>query len=116
MLFEPGERIISIEGVKEMISRLNNPPKGALLVAVENQCLLGYMMVKVDSPKRVAYRAYIALGVHSGFRSRGVGTTLFYKLFELAKQQQIHRLELTVLKTNEAALNLYQKWVLKLKD
>ncbi|AEB30860.1 hypothetical protein CAR_c22030 [Carnobacterium sp. 17-4] len=45
MLFEPGERTISIDGVKEMIGRLNKLPSGALLVAVENQCLLGDMIV-----------------------------------------------------------------------
>ncbi|MER2174886.1 MAG: GNAT family N-acetyltransferase [Carnobacterium sp.] len=115
MLFEPGERTISIEGVKQMIGRLNESPKGALLVAIENQYLLGYMVVKVDHPKRVSHRAYVAVGVHSEFRGRGVGTELFYKLFELAEQQQIHRLELTVLTTNEAALNLYKKMGFKIE-
>lgn len=103
MLLEPGERTLSIEHAIQMISRVN------VLVAVEDQRLLGYMMVKKDNPKRVAHKAYIAIGIHSEVRGRGIGAALFHALFELAKQQQIHRLELTVLTTNEAALNLYQK-------
>lgn len=103
MLFEPGERTLSIESANQLISKL------IVLVAVEDQRLIGYMMVKKDKLKRIAHKAYIAIGIHSEARGRGIGSALFYALFELAKQQQIHRLELTVLTTNEAALNLYQK-------
>jgi RimJ/RimL family protein N-acetyltransferase len=39
----------------------------------------------------------------------GLGTQLFQKIEEWAKDHQIHRLELMVMEHNQAAIALYQK-------
>ncbi|WP_261797763.1 GNAT family N-acetyltransferase [Kurthia senegalensis] len=41
------------------------------------------------------------------------GQNFFEYITNWAKQEQIHRLELTVIENNEQAIHLYKKWALK---
>lgn len=109
MLFSPGERKISVDGLAKLIESLNNNNKSGLFVAVESNRILGYIIVQNEKSSRVAHRAYIVIGVHSESRGKGVGTALINGVLEWAKQVRLHRLELTVIATNEVAINLYKK-------
>ncbi|MEK9199998.1 GNAT family N-acetyltransferase [Lysinibacillus halotolerans] len=109
MLFSPGERKITIDGLAKLMDSLNNSLKSSLFVAVDNNRILGYIIVQNDKPSRVAHRAYLVIGVHSESRGKGVGTALFHHVLEWAKEVKLHRLELTVISTNDVAINLYKK-------
>ena len=45
----------------------------------------------------------------SGFQKQGIGSKLFDKLEEWAKENHLKRLELTVEVTNSVAINLYKR-------
>lgn len=109
MLFSPGERKISVDGLANLIESLNSANKSGLFVAVESDQILGYIIVRNDKPSRVTHRANIVIGVHSESRGKGVGTDLLNGVLEWAKQVHLHRLELIVIATNEMAINLYKK-------
>ncbi|MEG0259415.1 MAG: GNAT family N-acetyltransferase [Lysinibacillus sp.] len=109
MLFSPGERSVNSEAFAKYIDSINATTTSGLFVAIENEQILGYMIVQNDKPMRVTHRGYLVIGVHSDSRGKGVGKALFTYILEWAKQVELHRLDLTVITTNEAAVNLYKK-------
>lgn len=109
MLFNPGERKLDAEVFGQRIEDINKNGKSGIFIACEGERVLGYLIVQNESLSRVAHRGYIVIGVHSGSRGKGVGKALFNYVLEWAKTIGLHRLELTVIKHNEAAVNLYKK-------
>lgn len=59
--------------------------------------------------KRIQHTAYVVTGVRLKYRGRGIGTKFFEKLDDWARENQVTRLELTVLCPNTIALHLYEK-------
>ena len=59
--------------------------------------------------KRNKHSVYLVIGILAQYRGLGIGTKLFEQLEKWAKEQNIHRLELTVVTRNEAGLRLYKK-------
>lgn len=109
MLFEPGERILTVERFEKYIEATNQKQNAAIFVATDEDTILGYFIVQGEVPKRIAHRAYIVIGVHSASRGKGVGTALFAHAEKWAKEVGLQRLELTVIKQNEVAYRLYEK-------
>lgn len=109
MLFDPGERTLTAAQFERYIEATNEKQNSAIFVATEEEQILGYMIVQGEIPKRIAHCAYIAIGVHSASRGKGVGTALFAHAEQWAKEAGIQRLELTVIKYNEVAYHLYEK-------
>lgn len=109
MLFDPGERKLTVGQFKEYIEAANQKQNSAVFVATEEEQILGYIIVQGDAPKRIAHRAYIVIGVHSVSRGKGAGTVLLAHAEKWAKEAGIQRLELTVIKHNKAAYHLYEK-------
>ena len=109
MLANPGERKLKPEAIKNIISNVNSAMKSGFFVAEEEGLLLGYLIVRGESMERTTHRASIVIGVHSNSRGKGVGSALFNHIFNWAKQNELHRLELTVIKSNEHAFGLYKK-------
>ena len=109
MLFSPGERKVNEVGFSKYIEDLHKNDKCGLFIACEKQDVLGYMIVRQEKPERIAHRAYIVVGVHSTSRGKGIGRALFEHVMGWAKEQGLHRLELTVLVKNEVAVQLYKK-------
>lgn len=109
MLYDPGEREVSATGLAKLIEALNSQIKSGFFVAVENGEVIGYLMIQHEKSNRVSHRAGIAVGVHSESRGKGVGTLLFQHIISWAKDVELHRLELTVIATNDRAVHLYKK-------
>ncbi|MGN7476342.1 GNAT family N-acetyltransferase [Solibacillus silvestris] len=109
MLYAPGERQIESTALSKLINTLNNAPKSGFFVAQQNDEILAYLIVKAENLSRTSHRAVIVVGVHSNSRGKGVGTQLFEYIIKWAKQAEIHRLELTVIESNEQAVKLYKK-------
>jgi RimJ/RimL family protein N-acetyltransferase len=109
MMFEPGERPTTIEeqrkGIKDILSRDNQ----TILVAEKDNQLIGYLAAYGGRCKRNRHSVYLITGILQAFTSQGIGTRLFVELEKWARENNIHRLELTVLVHNEAALALYRK-------
>lgn len=111
MLYEPGEREKrgkTTEGLKRMIES-SIDGTDFLLVAEVDQEIVGYIMAERGRLNRVSHRAYIVVGIREGYRGRGIGTEFFNQLEQWAKEQQLVRLELTVMCSNTSAKRLYEK-------
>lgn len=109
MLFDPGERKVAPESFAKFIDATNEQEKSGIFVAEENGQILGYMFVQNEKPKRISHRAYIVVGIHSDSRGKGIGKALFIHMMDWAKKVHLHRLDLTVIAKNDAAIALYKK-------
>ncbi|SES67598.1 Protein N-acetyltransferase, RimJ/RimL family [Oceanobacillus limi] len=109
MLWEAGERKITTEGSQKMITGILESRNSNLFVAEDNGKLMGYLLAIGGNAKRNKHAAYLVIGIHSECRGKGVGTLLFNEVERWAMDQNVHRLELTVVTQNEAGLSLYRK-------
>lgn len=108
MMYEPGERIPDKGGTESL---LESAAEGndLLLVVEDKDRLWGYLLAQRGSLNRIRHSAYIVTGICKDYRGHGIGTAFFRELDKWAMANQIKRLELTVMCTNEAAIRLYEK-------
>ena len=109
MLWEADERSIQAKSQLNMMESMEASENSTILVAEKNQDLVGYLFAIGGSARRNRHSVYIVIGILQGYRGKGIGTKLFNELESWAKQRNVHRLELTVVKKNEAGLSLYKK-------
>lgn len=109
MLYEPGEKKRTIEQQKEIIEGIFSKKKSMIFVAETDDRLVGFIEVLGSSLKRIKHSAYLVLGVLEEYQGKGIATQLFNRVFEWAMENEITRLELTVIKDNDKAFNLYRK-------
>jgi RimJ/RimL family protein N-acetyltransferase len=109
MLYEAGERTFSKEKQAKMIADITNSSNSTILVAEEDDQLLGYLLAIGGRAKRNQHCAYLVIGILEAYRGRGIGRKLFYQLEEWAGSEDISRLELTVVTKNSGAVHLYKK-------
>ena len=107
MLYEPGERPRNIPQVEALIR--DSAKHDFLLAAETDNRLVGYISAQRGRLNRIAHSAYIVVGILAEHRGRGIGTEFFRRLDAWAEQENVTRLELTVICENEAAIRLYTK-------
>jgi len=109
MLFNPGERNTTVEKQRNIIKAFKNNPRSAFFIAEKNGELIGYIGIIAEDLQRTQHIGRIVIGVSEQSRGLGIGTKLFQEVFEWIQGKYFTRLELTVLVTNTAAINLYEK-------
>jgi RimJ/RimL family protein N-acetyltransferase len=106
MMFEPGERTATIDDQRAELSGRDN---ATLLVADTGDQLAGLLEIDGGIFRRNRHSAGLVIGVLQEFAGQGIGTRLFDAADTWAQQHGIHRLELTVMTHNEAAIALYTR-------
>jgi RimJ/RimL family protein N-acetyltransferase len=97
----------TMEDVERLIANL---PTVIALVAEYNGKIVGSAHVhKFPHPRRKGL-GDLAIYLHQDFRKVGLGTAMTERLLQLAKDEKMHRIELTVVKENRIALRLYKKF------
>lgn len=108
MLFEPDERPTDINITKSIIDRSINGDN-LILVATHENSIVGFISVQRGVQIRIRHTAYIVVGIRESFRGKGIGSNLFDKLDSWARDNNIKRLELSVICSNVVAKHLYEK-------
>jgi RimJ/RimL family protein N-acetyltransferase len=108
-MFEPGERPQDISFLQNKISSCKEET-GLLLCAEADGEIVGFLSAERGDFNRNRHSAYLVIGILKKGQSKGLGSRLFESLINWARQQQITRLELTVMCHNEAAIALYKKY------
>jgi RimJ/RimL family protein N-acetyltransferase len=109
MLIEPGERgrFGAAEARKKIIAESRN---GVLIGAFTSTAhLIGYVSAQGSPLRRIKHVLYVVIGIIPEYAHRGVGTRLLSAVDNWARERDIHRLELTVIRENVAAIGLYTK-------
>jgi RimJ/RimL family protein N-acetyltransferase len=109
MLYEPGERPTTVEQQRKAIERILSEQNSIFFVVEIENKLVGYIGALGSNLKRNRHSANLVLGVLEEYRGQGIATKLFNKVFEWAKEADISRLGLTVIKDNNKAFTLYRK-------
>lgn len=109
MLYDPGERQTSVEAQQSGIAKLKQDDGVYFHVAEIDENLAGFMAAFKGKLNRKRHSAYLVLGVDADYRGKGIASSLFEHVFEWAERQGVTRLELTVIKDNVPAFNLYKK-------
>lgn len=108
MLFEADERPNDINRVKAMINQSINGDN-LLLIATEDDNIIGFLSAQRGIIRKIKHTAYIVVGIREKFRGKGIGKKLFCELDLWEKENNISRLELTVMCPNSMAKQLYEK-------
>jgi len=108
MMFEPGERPNDVNRVRGMIQR-EEAANNLMLVAEIDSKIVGFLSVQRGIPNRIKHSAYIVVGVCETYQRQGIGTRFFEELEFWAKNNEVARLELTVMCHNSGAKHLYEK-------
>lgn len=108
MMLEPGERSNNIKGIEGMI---NGTIAGdnLILLAEDKENIVGFLSAQRGHARKIKHTAYIVVGIRQAYRNQGIGGQLFSELDKWAKENDVSRLELTVMCPNEAAKHLYEK-------
>ncbi|MFJ7725253.1 GNAT family N-acetyltransferase [Neobacillus sp. NPDC097160] len=109
MLMEAGERKITIEQQRTRIETMKKSENSTIFVAEEDDKLTGYLFAIGGTAKRTKHSVYLVVGILKDYRGQGIGTKLFARLEEWARERKLHRLELTTVTRNEPGLALYKK-------
>ena len=108
MMFEEGERGNDSSRVKGLIKQ-SIDGGNLFLVATEGEEIVGFLSVLKGMLKRVSHSAYLVIGIREKFRGMGIGSKLFLELDKWANENNITRVELSVICDNTVAKNLYDK-------
>lgn len=108
MLFGAGERQISAVQLKKRIESFGECGS-TIFIAEDTKELTGYLMVNAGGANKNKHSAYLVIGISESSRGQGVGKALFVALDGWARETGLHRLDLTVMQSNTAAIALYHK-------
>lgn len=109
MLYELGERKTTAEQQEKMIHRFIENEYATIFVAVEDERIVGFILVNGNNIQRKRHVATIVIGILQEYSGRGIGTRLFKEVEKWAKLHDVWRLELTVMAHNTRAQALYKK-------
>ncbi len=108
MMYEPDERIKDLKQLEGLI-RTAEQGTDLLLAAEEKGQIVGFLSAQRGIPKRIRHTAYIVTGIRLSYRGKGIGSSFFKELDKWAANNNITRLELTVMCHNTIAKRLYEK-------
>lgn len=110
MLWEPGEEPEESAAWEARLRPFLEEPRHAFWVAeAADSQLAGFARVRGNVARRLAHSALVVMGIAQSYWGQGIGTALLETIEHWAVQNQITRLELTVLASNRRAINLYLK-------
>lgn len=82
-----------------------------LLVACDDDVVIGYLSLTIDSSPRRRHVASIGMAIHDNWQGKGVGSVLMTNALDVADNWlNIIRIELQVWIDNKPAISLYNKF------
>ena len=105
---EKGEAYIDESGFKQIIKddteRLNN----LFLVAEVNGSIVGFSRCEGGKLRRISHKAEFGIGILKEYWGYGIGKNLLKETVYWADSNEIRKMTLNVLETNEKAIKLYK--------
>lgn len=110
MLMAPGERKTTAVRQKQIIQNLISDERSMIWLLDDGQQIAGALSLKAMGPMKIRHTGLIVVGIRLAYRGQGWGSALFDRMLGWAPNHGFHRLELTVMTENRAALSLYLKF------
>ncbi|SEG43203.1 GNAT family N-acetyltransferase [Paenibacillus sp. UNC499MF] len=106
---EPGEAFMDAPGFVKLIEADSDSPGNLFLVAVVQDRIVGYSRCEGNSLKRFSHKVEFGVGVLKDFWGHSIGKNLLKTSIDWADSVGMVKMTLTVLETNEKAVQLYEK-------
>ena len=104
---ERGEAYIDESGFKEIIKEDTESTNNLLLVAEVDEMIVGFSRCAGNNLKRTSHKVEFGVCVLKEFWGYGIGKNLLKESIEWADSNEIKKINLSVLETNEKAIKLY---------
>ncbi|CAN7288263.1 N-acetyltransferase family protein [Rossellomorea sp. LjRoot5] len=105
---EKGEAYIDEAGFKQIIREDTESPLNLFLVCEVGDRIAGFSRCEGKSLKRIAHKVEFGVGVLQEFWGYGIGKNLLKESIRWADENDIKKITLNVLETNEKAIMLYK--------
>lgn len=107
---EKGEAYIDESGFKQIIKDDTESISNLFLVAEVNGRIVGFSRCEGNKLKRSAHKVVFGTCVLKEYWGYGIGKNLLKESIAWADSNEIKKINLNVLETNETAIKLYQKY------
>ena len=107
MLLHPDERAKSVDDMRFVIQRFHEMPRHFLVNAWDGDICVGEALCMGGQFERNKHAGRVGVGVLASHYGKGVGKGLMQEIERVAKENDISRLDLTVMSHNERAHRLY---------
>ncbi|MFE1630606.1 GNAT family N-acetyltransferase [Brevibacillus reuszeri] len=106
---EPGEAFIDVPGFERIILTDTESPRNLFLVAVVHNRIVGFSRCEGINLKRFAHKVEFGVCVLKEFWGHGIGKNLLKQSIKWADAAGIKKMTLSVVETNEKAIDLYKR-------
>ncbi|MGE7109992.1 N-acetyltransferase family protein [Lysinibacillus sp. NPDC047702] len=106
---EQGEAFIDTAGFEQIIRIDTESSSNICLVAVVDNRIIGFSRCEGSTLKRLAHKVEFGVGVIKEFWGYGIGKNLLQVSIDWADANEIKKIALQVLETNDKASRLYEK-------
>lgn len=106
---EKGEAFIDGPGFEQIIKTDAETSRNLFLVAVVQNRIVGFSRCEGSQLKRFSHKIEVGVCVLEEFWGYGIGKQLLKQSISWADANRIKKISLSVLETNEKAIQLYQK-------
>lgn len=103
----PEEVSEKTEKIVKHIEKENKLKK--VFIALENDKIVGFIGIKRVHFARLRHVAKLMIGVLDDYKKQGIGTKLMEYVENWAKENEIKRLELTVVEDNDPAVEFFEE-------
>lgn len=110
LIYGQHENVISVQGFRKLISKWKVESSSNILIAIINGEIGGVIAILGNTVPRTKHCISIQMGVLEKFSNHGIGTALLTEAEKWAQAKNITRLELSVIKSNQKAISLYNKF------
>lgn len=107
---ERGEAYIDESGFKQIIKDDTESKHNLFLVAEVNERIVGFSRCAGNNLKRTSHKVEFGVCVLKEFWGFGIGQNLLKESIDWADSNEIKKINLSVLETNEKAIKLYEKY------
>ena len=103
------------EKEKAIFDRINNSALEVMLLARLNNRVIGCTHLSFGERIKTKHRCFVTITILKECWGQGLGTCLFQKLIEIAKQKEyVTQMELSFVEGNKRAQGLYEKYGFKI--
>ncbi|HDR7794713.1 TPA: GNAT family N-acetyltransferase [Bacillus luti] len=106
---EAGEEFIDAKGFQELIKTDSEEMKNLFLVVEIDNRIIGFSRCEGSNLKRLSHKVEFGVCILQEFWGFGMGKNLLLQSINWAEENEVKKIALQVLETNEKAINLYKK-------
>jgi RimJ/RimL family protein N-acetyltransferase len=110
MLYEKDERKTTDNQQKVFLEKLASDSSSTIVLAEVDCRIVGFIGIINEGPNKKKFSRYVAMGLLNDFHGKKIGSLLMESCVEFCRKQNVKRIELTVVKDNQKAVNLYKKF------